>query len=78
MIVSAVLLVLASGTDAAATAAAPIDPLDKIRCVRQTVTGSLARVEKVCHTEREWRRIRGDAEEEARRMTYPGNPTPSN
>ncbi len=64
-------LFLAAAT--AQVAVMPADPLDKVRCVREDVTGSLVSKRKVCHTEREWRRIRGDAEGEARRITQPGN-----
>ncbi len=58
---------------AAQVATMPADPLDKVRCVREDVTGSLVSKRKTCHTEREWRRIRSDAEGEARRITQPGN-----
>ncbi len=78
MIVSSVLLILASATDSAAASAVPVDPLDKVRCVRESVTGSLVQTKKVCHTEREWRAIRSNAEDEARRITRPGSPNVAN
>lgn len=37
---------------------ASADPLEKVRCVREPVTGSLADVRKTCHTIREWQRMR--------------------
>jgi hypothetical protein len=49
-----------------------------VKCVREDVTGSLVQSKKVCHTEREWRAIRNDAEEEARRITRPGAPSVPN
>jgi hypothetical protein len=73
MAISAFLLVLS--TTAAATGPvfpATDDPNEKVRCVREKVTGSLIQSRKVCHTEKEWRRIRNDAESEARRITQPG------
>jgi hypothetical protein len=79
MSLSAILLVFASATaTTASTPAEPVDPLDKVKCVRETVTGSLVSTRKVCHTVREWRRIAGDAGEEARRITQPGTPYQSN
>ena len=72
MILAPVFLIFAT---AAATPAFPetTDPLQKVKCVREQVTGSLVSTRKVCHTEKEWRRIRSDAESEARRITQPGN-----
>lgn len=68
---SSVFLIMAAAT--AQAAPEPANPLDKVRCIREEVTGSLVAKRKVCHTEREWRRIKGDAEGEARRITQPGN-----
>jgi hypothetical protein len=76
MIVSGILLILASATEAAPAAARPVDPLDKVKCVREDVIGSLVQTRKACHTEREWRVIRRNAEEEARRIIRPANPNP--
>ena len=72
MILAPVFLVFAT---AAAMPAFPetSDPLQKVKCVREQVTGSLVSTRKVCHTEKEWRRIRDDAETETRRITQPGN-----
>jgi len=67
------LLLAAATTQPAQAAPQPVDPLDKVRCIREEVTGSLVSKRKACHTEREWRRIRSDAESEARRITQPGN-----
>lgn len=53
-------------------AVVPAPPEPKMRCVREQVTGSLARSVKVCHTEVEWAAIRRDGNSEARRITRPG------
>ena len=71
MFFSSILLTMAATTPQSVPESA--DPLDKVRCVREDVTGSLVSKRKVCHTEREWRQIRGNAESEARRITQPGN-----
>lgn len=72
MALTSALLFLATAT---ATPAFPetTDPMEKVKCVREQVTGSLVSTRKVCHTEKEWRRIRNDAESEARRIMQPGN-----
>jgi hypothetical protein len=72
MALTSVFLFLASTT---ATPAFPAttDPMEKVKCVREQVTGSLVSTRKVCHTEKEWRRIRNDAETETRRIIQPGN-----
>ncbi len=57
---------------AAAPGAVPADPLEKVKCVREQVTGSLVSTRKVCHTVREWNRIHSDAETETRRIVQPG------
>ena len=75
---AAILMAFSSAAASTTAPATPVDPLDKVRCVRETVTGSLVSSRKVCHTIREWRRISGDAEEEARRITQPGTPYQSN
>jgi hypothetical protein len=72
------LLAAASALGDVTLPAVPQDPLDKTRCIREQVTGSLVSTRKVCHTEREWRRIRGDAESEARRIVQPGTPNALN
>lgn len=71
MILAPVFLIFAT---VAATPASPetTDPLEKVKCVREQVTGSLVSSRKVCHTEKEWRRIRNDAESETRRLMQPG------
>lgn len=68
---TSVLLVLAAVT---VTPVFPetTDRLEKVRCVREQVTGSLVSTRKVCHTEREWRRISDSAQNEARRLLQPG------
>lgn len=72
---AAIILAFASAT-AAPTAPVPIstDPLDKVKCVRENVTGSLVSSRKVCHTVREWRRISGDAQSETQRLTTTTGP----
>ena len=71
MFFSSILLIMAATTPPSVPETP--DPLDKVRCIREDVTGSLVSKRKVCHTEREWRRIRGNAESEARRIIQPGN-----
>ena len=44
------------------------DPLDKVRCKRLAETGSLAKVTKICRTERQWREIRDAGRNETRQM----------
>ena len=44
----------------------PEDPDQRIRCRRIEVTGSLARVERVCKTVAEWRRLTDLGNENAR------------
>jgi hypothetical protein len=65
-----ILLILASAAPAAAQS---FDADNVVRCVREEVTGSLARTRKVCHTVGEWRKINSDSNDEARRITQPGN-----
>ena len=57
---------------AAAPAATTDDPDAVVRCVRESVTGSLSTSRRVCHTVGEWRHIRSDANDEARRNIQPG------
>lgn len=57
---------------AAATAASG-DADAVVRCVREPITGSLSRTRRVCHTVGEWRKIRTDANDEARRTVQPTN-----
>ena len=67
------LSMLAAATVAAAAGpvTVPADPLEKVQCVREEVTGSLVVTRKVCHTVREWRNISDNAQNEARRLTQP-------
>ena len=67
-------LILTSGAPSAvaATPAKPSDPLEKVVCRRDQVTGSLFDGPRICHTVREWRRMQNDAQEEAARITKPG------
>lgn len=44
------------------------DPLDKVRCKRHLETGSLAKVTKICRTEREWRAISDASKRETRQL----------
>ncbi len=50
----------------------PQDPLQKVRCIREQVTGSLVATRRVCHTLAEWRAISNDGNTEARRIVQPG------
>lgn len=65
-----VVLALAAATPA-------VDPENVVRCVRETVTGSLSRTRRVCHTVGEWRTINRDASREADRVIMP-NGVPTN
>ena len=78
MFASTILMSIMATAALAASTPAAIDPLDKVKCVREEVTGSLVQSKKVCHTEREWRAIRSNAEDEARRITRPGAPSVPN
>ena len=62
------ILALASATPVAVMD----DPDAVVRCVRESVTGSLSTTRRVCHTVGEWRKIRSDANDEARRNIVPG------
>ena len=59
-----------------AAAATPVattnDPDAVVRCVRESVTGSLSTTRRVCHTVGEWNKIRSDANDEVRRNMQPG------
>lgn len=69
----AVLAIFAAAASPAGDATAkPADPLQKVRCVREQVTGSIALVRKVCHTIAEWNAINRDGNSEARRIIQPG------
>lgn len=57
---------------AAAEATPSADPLDKVRCEREEVIGSLVQTRKVCHTLREWQVIRRNVETETRRLIQDG------
>ena len=72
MSLSTIILMFAASAASPAATTTSVDPLDKVRCVRESVTGSLDVSRKVGHTEREWRRIRDDAQSEARRINQPG------
>lgn len=61
----ALMLFAAAAADAAP---APANPDNVVRCVRENITGSLMSTRRVCHTEREWKQIRADANDEAQRM----------
>jgi hypothetical protein len=57
----AALLLVSSGA-IAETGKTPKAPGDKVQCKRVAHTGSLARVTKVCRTERDWRVLRENAQ----------------
>jgi len=50
---AAIILAFASAAASSDAAAVPANPPDKLKCVRQSVTGSLVSSQKVCHTVRE-------------------------
>ena len=64
----AIVVAFTSAAVATTTQTTPVDPLEKVKCVRETVTGSLVSTRKVCHTVREWRRISDDAQAEGERI----------
>ncbi len=66
-----VLLLDASASTTAAQTQSPVNPLDTVRCVREQITGSVARTRKVCHSLKEWEEIRENAQREARRIIQP-------
>ncbi|MBA3896297.1 MAG: hypothetical protein H0X36_04000 [Sphingomonadaceae bacterium] len=74
MIALALLLAVAA-QGAGVGVATPVDPLDQVRCVREEVIGSLAQTRKICHTQREWEKIRANGNVEARRMIQDGQRT---
>lgn len=88
MIIAAMLLLASASGDAeAAPKDAQTAPTTQgqvaqnepqVKCVREAITGSVARTRKVCHTVNEWAQIRYNAEGEARRITQPGSPTINN
>jgi hypothetical protein len=57
----------------AAAAAPAVDPDSVVRCVREEITGSIARTQRVCHTVGEWKKINAAANDEAARILQPGN-----
>lgn len=68
------LMALAAATPVAMTA----DPDAVVRCVRESVTGSLSTTRRVCHTVGEWKKIRSDANDEVRRNMQPGTTNDQN
>lgn len=62
------LLALAAGATATGNESAKSDDANKVRCVRQDVSGSLVQKRKVCHTLREWERLRSSAREQGEQM----------
>jgi hypothetical protein len=71
MLAAFVLTALAA-TTTPIVAEQPVAPADKVRCVREQVTGSLVRSVRVCHTSKEWEAIHRDGVSEARRITRQG------
>lgn len=67
------LMLLAAASAAQDAGGLAGDPGKQVRCVREDVIGSLAAKRKVCHTQEEWRRIRNNNNDEARRVFQPGN-----
>lgn len=65
------MLALVALAAAAAQPAPAVDPDSVVRCVRESVTGTLSTSRRVCHTVGEWRKIRRDSNDEARRVVMP-------
>ena len=59
-------------SSAAVASAATEKKEEKMRCKRVTETGSLAKVSRVCRTEREWRAIREQAQQDTSRAQEGG------
>jgi hypothetical protein len=69
MIVSTAIFVAMMMADStAATPAAKPNPLDKVVCHRQQVTGSLTQVRKECRTRREWDELANAVRRDAQTM----------
>ncbi len=68
----ALFLATASAGPATPVAKLPDSVLDTVKCVREPITGSIAKTQKVCHTLREWQAIRDRAQQEASRFFQPG------
>ena len=50
---------------------AKTDPLEKVRCVKEQITGSLMSTRRICHTERDWSRIGDASQDEVGRLAAP-------
>ncbi|WP_380785348.1 hypothetical protein [Sphingomonas sp. R86521] len=62
--------------------ATPVTPPTEVakptmKCRRQVDTGTLARVQKICHTAEEWRRLYGNGRETTADMQRPGVSPPA-
>jgi hypothetical protein len=69
MIVSTALFIAIMMADATtAVPAAQPNPLDKVVCHRQQVTGSLTQIRKECRTRREWNELAGAVRRDAETM----------
>lgn len=66
------MLLIALMAASAAQVAATDNQDNVVRCVRESVTGSLSTSRRVCHTVGEWKKIRSDANDEVRRNMQPG------
>lgn len=73
LIVAAVALVLPAV--ALAQTPAPAKAEDKVKCRRIAETGSMARTQKVCRKESEWRRLQDTQRKEASELTTPSGGT---
>lgn len=55
-------------TEVASPAIVPPIPQKPLMCKRESVTGSLARVRKICKTADQWRVLQNQAQDESRTM----------
>ncbi len=69
-----IVMAFASAAVSTDTPPAQVDPLDKVKCVRESVIGSLVTSRRVCCSLRKCNRINDAAQEEARRITQPRTP----
>ena len=62
------MLLMSLATAAANSSAKPVRDPARIRCVREIETGSLSKVNKICHSEAEWQELRTRARDTTTQM----------
>lgn len=71
MILSIALLMMAAPEQPSTATQPAKDPRQKMRCIRYTEIGSLAKTVKRCHTMEEWQKIRETAQGDLLEVTKP-------